>query len=61
MQKVNVSNKFSTWEDYSGVPQVSILGSLLFDILINTASMCNYADDNTLYACSRDFTKLNNI
>ena len=61
MQKVNVSNKFSTWEDYSGVPQVLIPGSLLFDILINTASMCNYADDNTLYASSRDFTKLSNI
>ena len=35
-QKVNVNNKFSTWEEiYSGVPQGSILGPVLCDFFIN--------------------------
>ena len=63
MQKVNVNNKFSAWEDiYSGVSQSSILGPLLFNIFINgifsfltTCEICNYADNNTLYTYGRDF------
>ena len=63
IQKVNVNNKFSGWEDiYNGVSQGSILGQLLFNIFFNdifsflaTCDMCNYADDNTLYTYRRDF------
>ena len=63
MQKVNVNNKFSAWQDiYSSVPQGSILGPLLFNIFLNdifsfltTCEICNYADDNTLYTYIRDF------
>ena len=66
MQKVNVNDKFSAWEDiYSGVPQDSILGPLLFSIFIDdifsfltTCDVCNYADDNTLYTYSRDFRQV---
>ena len=63
MQKFNVNKKFSVSKDiYIRVSQGSILELLLFSIFINeifsfltTCDMCNYADYNTLYVCSRDF------
>ena len=64
MQKVNVSNKCSTWVIYSGMSQGSILGPFLFNVFtsdisdiffITTCDMCHCADVDTQYAYSKAF------
>ena len=57
-QRVSINSLFSTWEEFiAGVPQGSILRTLLFNIFLNDifyfenrSLLGNYADDNALYA-----------
>ena len=54
-QRIKINTKYSSWEEILfGVPQVSIIGPLLFNIflcdlffIINETKFASYADDNT--------------
>ena len=62
LQKTNVNNNYSLWKEiFTGVPQGSILGLLLFNIysndiflFVDEAFLSNYADDTALYSIHKN-------
>ena len=67
-QRVKVNGSYSAYRDIPiGVPQRSVLGPLLFNILVNDifsfvkdTIVCNYADNTTIYACNSDIDTIIN-
>ena len=65
-QRVKIGSSYSLWNEIKrGVPQGSILGSLLFNVFINDIFMfiekseiCSFADDNTIYDCGEDLSNI---
>ena len=65
-QRVKIGSSYSIWNEIKrGVPQGSILGSLLFKAFINDififiekTEICNFADDNTIYDCGEDLSNI---
>ena len=65
-QRCKTENHFSNWREITtGVSQGAILRPLLLNIFINhiflfaeSSNVCNYADDNTLFAFGKTFDEV---
>ena len=65
-QREKISSSYTVWNEIKrGVLQVYILGSLLFNVFIKYIFMfiektevCNFADDNTIYDCGKNFSNI---
>ena len=62
-QHIKTGSSHSMWSEIrKAVLQRSILGSLLLNVFLNDllmfiqkAEICNFADENTLYSCGKEF------
>ena len=63
LQLVKIGSTFTSYlEILRGVPQGSILGPILYNIIINhfmffikETEVCNFADDTTIHSCSLNY------